>query len=109
MTPRLFNLEKPLFLVGQRGLSAQLSGLEARLGDTYSADETLKIIQSLYEKKVATYPRVDTTYLSDDIPFASIATAVMWGRSLYRNIQRFVLFQLTINFAAITIPLRFWQ
>ena len=27
----------------------------------YSADETLKIIQSLYEKKVATYPRVDTT------------------------------------------------
>ena len=33
----------------------------------YSADETLKIIQSLYEKKVATYPRVDTTYLSDDI------------------------------------------
>ncbi|WP_294604964.1 DNA topoisomerase 3 [uncultured Bacteroides sp.] len=33
----------------------------------YSADETLKIIQSLYEKKVATYPRVDTTFLSDDI------------------------------------------
>lgn len=33
----------------------------------YSADETLKLIQSLYEKKVATYPRVDTTYLSDDI------------------------------------------
>ena len=33
----------------------------------FSADETLKTIQSLYEKKVATYPRVDTTYLSDDI------------------------------------------
>ena len=33
----------------------------------YSADETLKLIQSLYEKKVTTYPRVDTTYLSDDI------------------------------------------
>lgn len=33
----------------------------------YSADDTLKLIQSLYEKKVATYPRVDTTYLSDDI------------------------------------------
>ena len=32
-----------------------------------SADDTLKIIQSLYEKHVATYPRVDTTYLSDDI------------------------------------------
>ena len=43
----------------------------------------------------------DITLLDDS--FASIATAVMWGRSLYRNIQRFVLFQLTINFAAILI------
>ena len=33
----------------------------------YSADMTLKLIQSLYEKKVTTYPRVDTTFLSDDI------------------------------------------
>lgn len=33
----------------------------------YSADETLKLIQSLYEKKVTTYPRVDTTFLSDDM------------------------------------------
>ncbi len=32
-----------------------------------SADETLKLIQSLYEKKATTYPRVDTTYLSEDI------------------------------------------
>ena len=32
-----------------------------------TADETLRIIQSLYEKKVTTYPRVDTTYLSEDI------------------------------------------
>lgn len=32
-----------------------------------SADETLKTIQSLYEKKVATYPRVDTTYLPEDV------------------------------------------
>ncbi len=32
-----------------------------------SADETLKTIQSLYEKKATTYPRVDTTYLSEDI------------------------------------------
>ncbi len=43
----------------------------------------------------------DITLLDDS--FASIATAVMWGRSLYRNIQRFVLFQLTINFVAIVI------
>lgn len=34
---------------------------------SYSAENTLKIIQSLYEKKVTTYPRVDTTFLSDDI------------------------------------------
>ena len=33
----------------------------------FSAEETLKIIHSLYEKKLTTYPRVDTTYLSDDI------------------------------------------
>lgn len=34
---------------------------------SYSADETLKIIQTLYERKVTTYPRVDTTYLPEDI------------------------------------------
>ena len=33
----------------------------------FSADQTLKLIQSLYEKKFTTYPRVDTTYLSEDI------------------------------------------
>ncbi len=33
----------------------------------YSAEMTLNLIQSLYEKKVTTYPRVDTQYLSDDI------------------------------------------
>ena len=33
----------------------------------YTAEQTLKLIQSLYEKHVTTYPRVDTTYLSEDI------------------------------------------
>ena len=33
----------------------------------YSAETTLNLIQSLYEKKITTYPRVDTQYLSDDI------------------------------------------
>ncbi|MBQ5913051.1 MAG: DNA topoisomerase 3 [Bacteroidaceae bacterium] len=33
----------------------------------FSADQTLQLVQSLYEKKVSTYPRVDTTYLPDDI------------------------------------------
>lgn len=33
----------------------------------WSADDSLKLIQSLYEKKVTTYPRVDTTFLPDDV------------------------------------------
>lgn len=45
----------------------------------------------------------DITLMDDS--FSSIVTAVMWGRSLYKNIQRFVLFQLTINFVAIVIVL----
>jgi Ca2+-transporting ATPase len=40
-----------------------------------------------------------------DNSFASITRAVMWGRSLYRNIQKFLLFQLTINLAACLIVL----
>ncbi len=58
----------------------------------YSADETLRLIQSLYEKKVTTYPRVDTTYLSDDIypkipdimqamkPYAELIQTVLAGK-----------------------------
>ncbi len=41
----------------------------------------------------------DITLLDDS--FRSIVTAVVWGRSLYRNIQRFILFQLTINLTAL--------
>ena len=41
----------------------------------------------------------DITLLDDS--FHSIATAVMWGRSLYKNIQRFIVFQLTINVVAL--------
>lgn len=40
-----------------------------------------------------------------DNSFASISRAVMWGRSLYLNIQRFILFQMTINVAACLIVL----
>ena len=40
-----------------------------------------------------------------DNSFSSIGRAVMWGRSLYRNIQRFILFQLTVNVAACLIVL----
>lgn len=45
----------------------------------------------------------DITLLDDS--FNSIATAVMWGRSLYENIQRFMVFQLTINVVAMIIVL----
>lgn len=45
----------------------------------------------------------DITLLDDS--FKSITTAVMWGRSVYQNIQRFILFQLTINVAALVIVL----
>ncbi len=45
----------------------------------------------------------DITLLDDS--FNSIATAVMWGRSVYQNIQKFILFQLTINVAALIIVL----
>lgn len=57
----------------------------------WSADETLRLIQSLYEKKVTTYPRVDTTYLTDDIypqvpeilrkmtPYASVIAPLLDG------------------------------
>ncbi len=59
---------------------------------SYSADETLRLIQSLYEKKVTTYPRVDTTYLSDDIyakvpgimqamkPYSALTQPVLAGK-----------------------------
>ena len=58
----------------------------------WSADESLKLIQTLYEKKVTTYPRVDTTYLSNDIypkvpgilqkmtPYASLTTPLLQGK-----------------------------
>lgn len=51
--PRLFDLT-----------SLQVDG-NRRFG--FTAEESLRLIQSLYEKKLTTYPRVDTTYLSDDI------------------------------------------
>ena len=46
-----------------------LTSLQVECNRKYnlSADDTLKIIQSLYEKKITTYPRVDTTFLSEDI------------------------------------------
>ena len=58
----------------------------------WTADQTLGLIQSLYEKKVTTYPRVDTTYLSEDIypkipnilaqmtPYSSLTATLLQGK-----------------------------
>ena len=51
--PKLFDLTSPQ--------------VECNKKFSFSADQTLKLIQSLYEKRVTTYPRVDTTYLPDDL------------------------------------------
>lgn len=50
----------------------------------YSADETLKIIQNLYERKLTTYPRVDTTYLPDDV--YPKCHQILNGLSSYQNL-----------------------
>lgn len=63
----------------------------------WTADETLRLIQSLYEKKVTTYPRVDTTYLTDDIyrkvpdilrsmePYAALTAPVLALKSIPKS------------------------
>lgn len=48
------------------------------------AEETLKIVQELYERKLTTYPRVDTTYLSDDI--YDQAQQILMGLVTYRDL-----------------------
>ncbi|MCC8145630.1 MAG: DNA topoisomerase 3 [Bacteroidales bacterium] len=55
----------------------------------FSAEDTLKIIQSLYEKKLTTYPRVDTTYLSDDM-YPKIPV-ILKGLSGYESLTQPVL------------------
>lgn len=52
----------------------------------FSADITLNVVQSLYEKHVTTYPRVDTTYLSDDI-YAKCPNILGGISSLYASLM----------------------
>ncbi|HTF82647.1 MAG TPA: DNA topoisomerase 3 [Cytophagales bacterium] len=63
-----------------------LTGLqvEANKKYGYSADETLKYVQNLYEKKFVTYPRVDTTYLSEDLhpKIAGILESMQYYKNL---------------------------
>ena len=52
----------------------------------YTAEQTLKLIQSLYEKHVTTYPRVDTTYLSEDI-YAHVPKTLEGIKDFYPEVQ----------------------
>ena len=83
----------------------------------YSADLTLQLIQSLYEKKVATYPRVDTTYLPDDVypkcpqilanmtPYAGFIQPLMAnGKKLEKNKKIFDNSKVTDHHAIIPTP-----
>lgn len=53
---------------------------------SFSADETLKLIQSLYEKHVTTYPRVDTTYLSEDI-YPKVSATLRGIKDYYPQVE----------------------
>ncbi len=83
----------------------------------YSADLTLKLIQSLYEKKVATYPRVDTTFLPDDVypkcpqiltsmtPYAGFIQPLLTdGKKLEKNKKVFDNSKVTDHHAIIPTP-----
>ncbi len=53
----------------------------------FSADKTLQLIQSLYEKHVATYPRVDTTFLPDDV-YPKVGGILKGISSHYPQVER---------------------
>lgn len=63
--------------------------VEANKKFGFSADETLKNVQSLYEKKLVTYPRVDTTYLSEDLH--PKIEGIMRGMTYYSRFTGFIL------------------
>ena len=83
----------------------------------YSAEQTLQLIQSLYEKKVTTYPRVDTTYLPTDVypkcsqilaamtPYAGFIQPLMVkGKPLVKNSKIFDNSKVTDHHAIIPTP-----
>lgn len=83
----------------------------------YSADQTLQLIQSLYEKKVTTYPRVDTTFLPNDVypkcpqilagmtPYAGfIQPLTATGKPLEKNKKYFDDTKVTDHHAIIPTP-----
>jgi DNA topoisomerase-3 len=63
--------------------------VEANKKFGYSAEDTLKHVQSLYEKKFVTYPRVDTTYLSEDL-YPKVK-GILEDLTIYKNLTAPVL------------------
>ncbi len=65
-----------------------LTSLQVECNKSYgfTAEQTLKLIQSLYEKHVTTYPRVDTTYLSEDI-YAHVPKTLEGIKDFYPEVQ----------------------
>ena len=65
-----------------------LTGLQVYCNTKYgfSADETLKIVQKLYEQKVVTYPRVDTTFLPNDV-YPKVA-GILGNLTNYSNLTK---------------------
>ncbi|WP_128331766.1 type IA DNA topoisomerase [Apibacter sp. HY039] len=65
--------------------------VEANKKYGFSADNTLKLVQGLYEKKFVTYPRVDTTYLSEDL-YPQIQ-GILASMKFYEKFTRYLLSQ----------------
>ena len=87
-----------------------------------SAEETLATIQSLYEKKLTTYPRVDTTYLSEDLypkvksilsdlvtPYPTLVPPLLNGGTIRKSKKVFDNTKVTDHHAIIPTGIRFTQ
>ena len=95
-TPLNLQLQRLSKLIGRVGISLAIVTFAALIVKGMLTGDLLTADWLTVATEVLQYFMVAVTL---------IVVAVMWGRSLYRNIQRFVLFQLTINFVAIIIVL----
>ena len=103
---RVISRARPLDKARLVGLLQQKDEVVAVTGDGTNDAPALKAAQvglSMGDGTSVAKEASDITIL--DNSFSSIGKAVMWGRSLYLNIQRFILFQMTINVAACIIVL----
>ena len=103
---RVISRARPLDKARLVNLLQQRGEVVAVTGDGTNDAPALKVAQvglSMGDGTSVAKEASDITIL--DNSFSSIGKAVMWGRSLYLNIQRFILFQMTINVAACIIVL----